>query len=463
MERGSRLQRAEQITASRDSGWLRRRDRRTAGPERCRRARAEIVTGDAQWGSINAYSYNVGTQAFDSLFSIGSQDHGTSALAIGNTDGDGSLEFVWGTGVSHSGHPDCRPVLSANHCSGVEDSATVGEFDGPFLGGQLARTAPGVGLLMFASPRTSSGYGGARLMAMDPATGVTTPSAELGTNWAYAQGIDVADVDNDGTDEIFLSSANLYDPFFSLYDFASGTAEWTSPAGYASAASVAHADFSGDGRADFLTLGTDGRITIFNAAQSNVIWQSTQLNGGGVKAVTADLDNDGYLDVVALTSSYLFMYGRSSNSGPFLERRNLAVAGAGNLLVADTDGDGELEIYVFVVGGANGSETSMQVFNRQFQSLRTATIAARVTNVLLEPSGSARKNLLIATGGDNYSYYSAGASEIWAIDAVSGAGVWRSPGFPGAFSRDSLNAVDINSDGQYELSFGTSVGAFVTR
>ena len=158
---------------------------------------------------------------------------------------------------------------------------------------RLARTAPGAGLLMFASPRTSSGYGGARLMAMDPATGVTTPSAELGTNWAYAQGIDVADVDNDGTDEIFLSSANLYDPFFSLYDFASGTAEWTSPAGYASAASVAHADFSGDGRADFLTLGTDGRITIFNAAQSNVIWQSTQLNGGGVKAVTADLDNDG--------------------------------------------------------------------------------------------------------------------------------------------------------------------------
>ena len=80
------------------------------------------------------------------------------------------------------------------------------------------------------------------------------------------------------------------------------------------------------------------------------------------------------------------------------------------------------------------------------------------------PSTSTRKNLLIATGAANpYSYYSTGASEIWAIDPVSGAGVWRSPGFPGSFSRHSLNAVDINQDGQYELSFGTNVGAFVTR
>jgi hypothetical protein len=41
--------------------------------------------------------------------------------------------------------------------------------------------------------------------------------------------------------------------------------------------------------------------------------------------------------------------------------------------------------------------------------------------------------------------------------------VWRSPAFPGDFSRDSLHSVDINSDGQYELSFGTVVGAFVSR
>jgi hypothetical protein len=41
--------------------------------------------------------------------------------------------------------------------------------------------------------------------------------------------------------------------------------------------------------------------------------------------------------------------------------------------------------------------------------------------------------------------------------------VWRSPQLPGEFSRDSLNALDLDADGQYELSFGTTVGAFFTR
>jgi hypothetical protein len=54
-------------------------------------------------------------------------------------------------------------------------------------------------------------------------------------------------------------------------------------------------------------------------------------------------------------------------------------------------------------------------------------------------------------------------NEIWAIDAQTGAGVWRSPQLPGEFSRDSLNALDLDADGQYELSFGTTVGAFFTR
>ena len=41
--------------------------------------------------------------------------------------------------------------------------------------------------------------------------------------------------------------------------------------------------------------------------------------------------------------------------------------------------------------------------------------------------------------------------------------MWRSPGLPGEVTRNSLNTVDVNLDGQYELAFGTQLGAFVTR
>jgi len=428
-------------------------------------ARAEVITGDAQWGGINAYRYNTGTQAFDVLLTIGSQDHGTSALAVGNTDADAAIEFVWGTGVSHSGQDILIVSQYVAPTIAVEwSSALVGEFDGPFTGGLIARTAPGTRLLMFASPRTQSGYGGAKLMAMDPLTGATIASGDLGSNWASAQGIDVADVDNDSIDEVFLSSANLYDPFFSIYDFATATSEWTSPAGYAAAMSVAHADFNEDGRPDFLTFGTDARATIFNTAQSNIIWQSTQLNGSGVAAAAADLDHDGHLEVIAVTSSFLYVYGRTSNSGPLLERANIAVQNPSNLLVADTDGDGEQEI--FVLSGDQYSslnQTTMQVYNSSLALQRTVTIESRINNVMVEPSSTPRKNLLVSTTTYAYSYYATGASEIWAVDPRTGAGVWRSPGFPGTFSRQSLNAVDANLDGQYELSFGTNVGAFITR
>jgi hypothetical protein len=164
-----------------------------------------------------------------------------------------------------------------------------------------------------------------------------------------------------------------------------------------------------------------------------------------------------------LTPTFLYVYGRTTNTDPFLERANIDTTSGTNLLVADTDGDGEFEIFVFSSTGYYGTESTMKVYNRSLQLQRTVTIPARVTNVVVEPSASPRKNLLITSGADPYSYYSTGASEIWAIDPVSGAGVWRSPGFPGSFSRHSLNAVDTNLDGQYELSFGTNVGAFVTR
>ena len=72
-------------------------------------------------------------------------------------------------------------------------------------------------------------------------------------------------------------------------------------------------------------------------------------------------------------------------------------------------------------------------------------------------------SLLLSTASTSGSYYNVPPNEIWAIDAQTGAGVWRSPGLPGEFSRDSLNAIDLDGDGQYELTFGTSVGAFFTR
>ena len=428
-------------------------------------ARREIIVGDSQWGNVSAYRYNTVSLMFEQVSTMNSQDHGVSALGVGNVDGDANVELIWGTGVSHSGQ-DILIVAEQNTPTSLVldwSSATVGEFDGPFQGGALARTAVGTQRLMFLSATTNSAYGGPKLFALDAATGATTSSGAIGSGWSSTTGIDVADADGDGIDEIFLSSADGYTPFFTTYDFASDTREWTSPSGYTAAAGLAHADVTGDGNAEFIVMGQDGRVTIFNVSASNIVWQSSQLSGNsGVDVDVADLDGDGHREVIALSYETLYVFGRTSTAVPYTQRATVQVPSAGRLLAADADGDGQVEIYVITYQGYYGGTSELRVFNSNLQPLRSASLSVRALTLALEPSAGARKNLLISTGSSSYPYY-ASANEIWAISALTGAGVWRSPKVPGEFSRDSLHAIDLNSDGQYELSFGTSVGAFVTR
>jgi hypothetical protein len=432
-------------------------------------ARRDVIIGDSQWGNISAFRYNAGTQVFDPVFTLSSQDYGVSGIAIGNVDADAAVEIVWGTGVGSSG-PDKLIVAEVATPSSLVvewNSGDVGQFYGPFQGGRLARTAAGARRLMFASSSNFGFSSGMRLFALDPLSAATTHSSLIGSNYTGASGIDVGDTDGDNIDEVFLSSADGYSPFYAAYDYASDTRKWTSPGGYSSAMGIADADVSGDGVVDFAVMGADARVTIFNVAQSNIVWQSPQLNEnngyGGADIALADLDHDGVVEVIALTSGKLYVFGRSSVATTFTQRAAVAIQNASEVLAADVDGDGEIEIFVVTNVGYYGPTSELRVFDASLQQTHFATLTARVSNIAIEPSVLVRKNLLVATGTPGSSYYATSASEIWAIDPFSGTGVWRSPQLPGEFSRNSLHAVDVDLDGQYELSFGTSIGAFVTR
>lgn len=436
--------------------------------------RAEVVSGSNFTDGVTVWKFDTGTQTFSSIASLASQDYEVTGVAIGNVDGDSNPEIVWGTGVAHSGQ-DILVVsqFTAPTTLALEwKSTTPGQLDGPFYGGQLARTGATSSRITFVSQSTASGYGGPRLLLIDPATGGTTISGELMPGFNSASVIDVTDTDADGLDEVLFSAVGSYPNWsYNSYDLASAATEWSSPASFASAWAMAHADFTGDGRADLVSLGSDGRVTVFDVAQSTVIWQSAALNGGNSDVAVGDLDHDGQPEIVVLGSQTLYVFGRASSSGPFSERGRVSLAaspyyynGATDVLVADTDGDGELEIFVAEQNSYTYPSTQdIKVFDRDLQLLRTLPLTKRVTNLALEPAAGARKNLLVSISNDNSNYWAPAPTEIWVIDAVTGTGVWRSPPLPGEFSRNSLQALDVDADGHYELSFGTTVGAFLTR
>jgi K319-like protein/VCBS repeat protein len=420
--------------------------------------RVEVIVGNGQWGNVMGIGYNSATHQGELLWEINSQEHGVTSIAVGDVDGSAGNEVVWGTGATSSGRDDFvvagfTPSISVKWQASVEP-----EIDGPFMGGALARIGGGASRLMFIAPMTNSGYAGMRAIGLHPTTGELELSAEIGTNFARAGAMDVADYDNDGVDELFLSTAAYYDGYFAAYDFAADTLEWQSPQTQSeSGIAVRHADVNDDGHADFIGLSSAGYVTIYDVHNQSLIWKSTQL-GGAVALAVADLDDDGKSEIVVATMNRLIVYGKAALGSNYLERASIAFPSAMDLVVADLDGDHAAEIYVLSQNFSTNA--NLVVLDAQLQTLRTVPLNVTATALYVEESAFARKNLLLAVGGTVASNF---APEIWAIDPVQGVDVWRSPGIAGSVQRNSLYFVDVDGDGDREISFATTDGLYHTR
>ncbi len=420
--------------------------------------RAEAIVGNGQWGSVMGIGYNTSTHQSQLLWEINSQEHGVTSIAVGNVDANAGNEVVWGTGATSSG-PDDFVVAGFTPAISVKwQSSEQAQLDSPFFGGMLARIGAGASRLMFASPSTNSGYAGLRAIALHPTTGELELSDEVGSNWARASAFDVADYDNDGIDELFIGTASLYDGYFAVYDFAANAIEWQSaPALAETGIAVTHADMNADGYADLIGLTTTGYISVYDVHAQSLLWRSTQL-GNAVALAVSDLDGNGKDEIVVALLDRIVVYGKAATGSSYLERASVALDGAMDVLASDLDGDGEAEIYV--LRQAFGANATLDVLDTQLQTVRSIPLGVQATALFVEESAFARKNLLLAVAG---SYPTTTPAELWAIDPTTGADVWRSPALTGSIQRDSLYFVDVDGDGDREISFATTQGMYHTR
>jgi len=424
----------------------------------------EILVGDAQWGNVTAYRYDAGTNALVTLWAIDSQNHGVSALGVGDVDGDGANEVVWGSGASSSG-ADSLVVAGLNPAISVEwTNKDPNQLDGPFVGGRLAHLGGGATRLLFGVGQTNSGYGGMRLVALDPVTGLVQTSAEVGSNWNTRAAVDVADYDQDGVDEVLVATSNLYDGYFAAYDFSANVSEWTSTTlGFSAAgAAVTHADLNGDGFADLAAVTTDGYVYAFDVKHQALIWKSTGLGSNGVDVSAADLDGDGTAEIVALASGRVVVYRKVSGAVGYVEAASRLIPSGSSgvdLVVADCDGDGTPEIYV-LASSYSGPATVLR-FDSALNPAGSFSAGAAAQSLHVEDLGSGRKNLVLGVG-DFWSYLGT-RPYLRAVDARSGAEVWRSPVLWGAVPINSVSYVDAKGDGGREIAFGTADGMYLTR
>jgi hypothetical protein len=414
---------------------------------------SEIVIGDGQWGNVTSYRYRPATNDLVVIDQVNSQDHGVTAIALGDFDGDGKPELAWGSGATSSG-ADVFVIAGWNPTLGVE-WATLGadQLDGPFVGGKLARTAAGQPPgLVFEVPSTASGYGGARIVRLDPASGALALSPVVGSNWSGNAGLDAFDHDGDGVDEVFISTASLYDGYLTAWDFAAGAATWSSPAPSLSVRALAHGELTGDGIPDLVAITTGGLVEIFDVANATVAWTSTSLGAGG-DVELADLDGDGLLEIVALAGNRLVTFHRATGAIPWVETASVAIAGS-DLAVGDCDGDGLPEIYVLGL-------SSVSSFDGALAPRHAFAFTGTALSLFIEELGPGRRNLLLAKGDP---YASSGTtSTLEAVDAATGARIWISPGLFGSVTFNSLGYVLLGGATTPELAFGTDRSIYLTR
>ncbi|TMP22653.1 hypothetical protein CWB99_23890, partial [Pseudoalteromonas rubra] len=142
----------------------------------------ELLVGDCQWGNIHAYDV-AADNTISELWSIDMVDHGSTSLTAGDSDNDGKLELLWGSGLSHSGADMLITADIDDATPTVRKDAIATQLDSYVPAGWSSLGQASDNAIFFV-PRTNSGYDSSRVLTMD-STGYYGLSAPISSNWHH--------------------------------------------------------------------------------------------------------------------------------------------------------------------------------------------------------------------------------------------------------------------------------------
>jgi hypothetical protein len=245
---------------------------------------AELVIGQGQWGSVLAYSTTTG----QTVFSWPNNEHGVSAIALGNLDGQSGLELVYGAGLTSTGRDVLRVIDAASGTLRSEISDEAGPHSSVL---RVDIEGDGADELVYVTRHSNSNYAGGNLVVLDAATGTELRRRASVLDSGFTGGVHLLkaiDIDGDGVKEIVaargttiavLNGLNLADRW--RISNLAGTVQ-----------DLGLMRLNADGTDD-IVLGLANRVLVLNGVNGNELYRSVTFTAAAESRVAlgnADAD-----------------------------------------------------------------------------------------------------------------------------------------------------------------------------
>jgi hypothetical protein len=292
-------------------------------------------------------------------------------------------------------------------------------------------------------------------------------------------GIEIADVDNDGTPEVIIGD-NQFGAVH-VHDLTTQAQKWAVNNPEHGVTGVAVGDVDNDGVADLVwgagwtSSGPDYLYVASTTGTHAIKWQSLDLFGPFSGPLLGDLDGDGQPELVVCSGSApahdsgrifvfdlatLTLRGMSAPIGS-----NSAGSGRHDMKLYDLEGDGRMEIVVAAnAGGAGIIEVyefdSSNNFSRKWRNTNypTGVVFNFVEVADLDGNGTPE----IIAGNSVVSTGSLGVC-VYIYDYPNGGNPWRSVSLASSFERiTGLVVEDFDGDGGKEIAALVSTGYLYT-
>lgn len=229
-------------------------------------------------------------------------------VAVGDVDGDGQKELVWGAGDS-----SYRDVLIVADAPANKIEFVSLDLDYPLRSAVRDLDGDGVPELIVASKSSNSNYDGGIVQIVDPRTGAIKGAlSRAGIEDFEISRVATGQLDADAALEVVALGTDFYDPIIVVWDSATKAIEWKSPKAAWNAPSftmavLAVTNLDGDSLDEIMVAMSDQKLVVLNGI-SGIVQASVQLTAQVVDAEVRRLDpNSSAQDAVVATTSAVYV------------------------------------------------------------------------------------------------------------------------------------------------------------